>query len=100
MDMFSYWHEKMTKAILPIHISFTIYVTRAKDGHNYFEGMHGFNMVYGQRPNVSECLDKVKTLNPDRRVWVHTCGPTSLTKIVTNEAVKRHFSAHNETFEF
>ncbi|PHZ08188.1 uncharacterized protein RHIMIDRAFT_295377 [Rhizopus microsporus ATCC 52813] len=100
MDMFSYWHEKMTKAILPIHISFTIYVTRAKEGPNYFENMHGFNMVYGQRPNVSECLDKVKTLNPNRRVWVHTCGPTSLTKTVTNEAVKRHFSAHNETFEF
>ncbi|CAO3684590.1 unnamed protein product [Rhizopus stolonifer] len=100
MDMFTYWHDKISKAILPIHFNFTIHVTRMQQGPDYFETMHNFNIVYGCRPDISESLEKVKTLSPRQRVWVHACGPDAFTKTVVNEAVSRHFSAHNETFEF
>lgn len=100
MDMFTYWHDTISKTILPINLSFNVYVTRMKEGPDYFEDMYGFNIIYGSRPDVSRSLDKVKTLHPHQRVWVHTCGPTALTKTVVNEAAKRHFASHNETFEF
>ncbi|KAG1464758.1 hypothetical protein G6F46_002606 [Rhizopus delemar] len=100
MDMFTYWHDHVNRAILPIHFSFTIFVTRMNEGPDYFDKMHGFNIVYGRRPDIVDSLQKVKTLSPHQRVWVHACGPDSFTKSVVNEAVKHHFAAHNETFEF
>ncbi|KAI9254800.1 ferric reductase like transmembrane component-domain-containing protein [Sporodiniella umbellata] len=100
MDMFTYWADRINKAILPINFNFTVHVTRMQEGPDYFENIPNFNIIYGGRPDISSALDKVKTLSPHQRVWVHACGPDSFTKTVVNGAVLRHFSVHNETFEF
>jgi hypothetical protein len=45
-------------------------------------------------------MDKIKTVNANRRVWAHACGSMLFTRTVVNEAIRHKFHAHNETFEF
>ncbi|GAA5809105.1 hypothetical protein MFLAVUS_002509 [Mucor flavus] len=100
MDMFVYWTELVKNSTQSIHLTANIYVTREYEGPDMFEDLVGFNVIYGQRPKVDIEMDKIKTVNTNRRVWAHACGSTLFTKTVINEAVRRHFHVHNETFEF
>lgn len=100
MDMFTYWVEKSKSAIQPIHLHVSVYVTRMNEGIDYFKDIGGFNIVYGTRPNIETEMDKIKTNNPQQRVWAHACGSSLFTRTVINEAIRHDFDAHNETFEF
>ncbi|KAG2230323.1 hypothetical protein INT48_002748 [Thamnidium elegans] len=100
MDMFVYWTELVKNSTQSIYFTANIYVTREHEGPNIFEDLVGFNVIYGQRPKVNIEMDKIKTVNANRRVWAHACGSALFTKTVINEAVCRHFHVHNETFEF
>lgn len=100
MDMFLYWNEKVKAAIQPIHLTATVYVTSMNKGPNVLQDLPGFTTVYGERPKIDVEMDKIKTFNATRRVWVHACGPSAFTRSVINEAILHKFDAHNETFEF
>ncbi|KAI7893164.1 ferric reductase like transmembrane component-domain-containing protein [Mucor mucedo] len=100
MDMFSYWSEKAKNAIQPIKLHVTVFVTRMNEGPDYFEGMEGFEVVYGTRPDIAADMDKIKTTNSRQTVWAHACGSFLFTRTVINEAIRHDFDVHNETFEF
>lgn len=100
MDMFTYWTEKAKNAIQPINLHVSVYVTRMTEGPDRFEGMEGFNVIYGQRPNISTDMDKIKATNSRQTVWAHACGSFLFTRTVINEAIRHEFEVHNETFEF
>lgn len=100
MDMFSYWADKAKNAIQPIKLHVTVYVTRMNEGPNYFEGMEGFNVIYGKRPDIAADMDKIKATNSRQTVWAHACGSFLFTRTVINEAIRHDFDVHNETFEF
>lgn len=98
--MFNYWDERSKTAISPINLNVNIFVTRMNEGPNPVEGLRGFSVIYGERPNVAAEMDKIKTLNATRRVFSHVCGNAAFTRIVINESHNHHFDAHHETFEF
>ncbi|KAI9468893.1 MAG: ferric reductase like transmembrane component-domain-containing protein [Benjaminiella poitrasii] len=100
MDMFYYWVEKSKTAISPIRLTVNVFVTRMKDGPNVFEGLEGFKLTYGQRPDIAVEMDKIKTVNAHRRVFAHACGSDIFTQSVINQAVIHNFDAFHETFEF
>ncbi|KAI8991386.1 ferric reductase like transmembrane component-domain-containing protein [Mycotypha africana] len=100
IDMFTYWNDKVNNSIQPFHLSVNVYITRMKEGPNYFEGLNCLNVSYGERPDVKVEMDKIKTVNPLQRVFAHACGSAIFTRTVVNEAVAHNFEPHHETFEF
>lgn len=100
MDMFNYWNEKCKNAVSPIRLSVTVYITREKEGTNALENLEGFKVIYGSRPPIAEEMDRIKTVNANRRVFTHACGSTPFTRDVVNQSVIRGFEPHNELFEF
>lgn len=100
MDMFIYWTEKAKSAVQPICLSLTVFVTRMNEGPNVFDGLEGCKIVYGERPDIKAEMDKIETVNANRRVWAHACGGDLFTRTVINEAARHKFACHNETFEF
>lgn len=98
--MFEYWTEKIRITIQPFHLAVSVYVTKVSEGPDVFTDLPGFNIVYGERPNIGVQMDKIKTDNTGRRVWAHTCGSVAFTRDVINEGISRHFHVHNETSEF
>lgn len=98
--MFEYWVEKIKSTVQPLHLSVNVFITRMSEGPDLFDTLPGFNIIYGQRPQVGVQMDKIKTVNTGRRVWAHACGPFIFTRDVINEAIARDFHVHNETFEF
>lgn len=100
MDMFTYWVEKSKKAIQPIQLHVSVYITRMNEGTDFFKDVPGFNIIYGERPDIKVDMDRIKTTNSQQRVWAHACGSNAFTKTVINEAIRHDFDVHNETFEF
>ncbi|CEP08820.1 hypothetical protein [Parasitella parasitica] len=100
MDMFNYWNEKCKNAVSPIRFSVTVYITREQQGSNPVENLDGFKVIYGVRPPIAEEMEKIKTVNANRRVFTHACGSTPFTRDVVNQSVIRGFEPHNELFEF
>ncbi|KAI7898381.1 ferric reductase like transmembrane component-domain-containing protein [Cokeromyces recurvatus] len=100
MDMFHYWVEKCKTSISPIHLTVNVFATRMKEGPNIFEGLEGFRITYGQRPDIAVEMDKIKTVNAHRRVFAHACGSDIFTQSVVNQAIIHNFDAFHETFEF
>ncbi|CAO0801401.1 unnamed protein product [Mucor circinelloides] len=100
MDMFNYWSEKCKNAVSPIRLSVTVYITREKEGTSPLDELEGFKVIYGARPPIAEEMDRIKTVNANRRVFTHACGSTPFTRDVVNQSVIRGFEPHNELFEF
>ncbi|KAI7903252.1 ferric reductase like transmembrane component-domain-containing protein [Cokeromyces recurvatus] len=100
MEIFTFWAKECASAIHPISLSVSIYVTRMKEGPNIVNHLHGFQLIYGQRPQISADMDKIAALHSNHRVWAHVCGSPAFTRTVINEAILHDFEAHNETFEF
>jgi PIN domain nuclease of toxin-antitoxin system len=101
MNMFRHWEDLVHSAILPIQFSVSVYVTRMKQGQHELNRLPSFSLFFGERPDVSVEMDKIKiTHAPHHRVWAHVCGSTPFTRTVINEAVEHDFDIHHETFEF
>lgn len=99
--MFRHWTELVYSAILPIQVSISVYVTRMKQGQHELSQLAPFTLFFGERPDVSAEMDKVKSAHaPHLRVWAHVCGSTPFTCTVVNEAIEHEFDIHHETFEF
>ncbi|KAI9319342.1 ferric reductase like transmembrane component-domain-containing protein [Dichotomocladium elegans] len=60
----------------------------------------GVSITYGVRPNIKECMDHIQAKSNNDHVMVHTCGSDDFMRTVLNEALKRHWASHRETFEF
>ncbi|CAO0791964.1 unnamed protein product [Mucor circinelloides] len=101
INMFRHWTELVHSAILPIQLSVSVYVTRMKQGQHELSQLAPFSLFFGERPDVSAEMDKVKSAHaPHHRVWAHVCGSTPFTCTVINEAIEHEFDIHHETFEF
>lgn len=99
-DMFLYWNEKISSSVQPIQLTADVYVTRMNEGRDLFKELPGFNLFYGERPNIGVEMAKVKNIHDNCRVWVHACGASTFTRTVINESIRHKFNAYNETFEF
>lgn len=101
MDLLIYWTQQRSKAALPIQLHLDIYVTRSvKADKHWLQDLEGCRVKFGQRPNVGQCMESIEEQVQSQSVWVHTCGSDEFMRSVMNEAVKRRWKAHHETFEF
>ncbi|ORY93472.1 ferric reductase like transmembrane component-domain-containing protein [Syncephalastrum racemosum] len=109
VDLFTYLSEQYMSPKQPLHLHVQVFVTRAEQKHLYNEGDHwianlnGFNFAFGSRPNIPTCMQAIEDGMqgiPHEDVWVHTCGSDQFMSGVLNQAFKRHWHAHHETFEF
>ncbi|ORX48494.1 hypothetical protein DM01DRAFT_1326206 [Hesseltinella vesiculosa] len=94
-DQILYWRDRAAKAILPVTLDLQLYVTREPRGE---KSVSGFDRTrYGQRPQMDECMN---TIPVQHHVCVHTCGSDAFMSSVINEASRRGWHHHHETFEF
>ncbi|RCH96566.1 ferric/cupric-chelate reductase [Rhizopus stolonifer] len=101
MEMFTEWENQIKTAVLPIHLSVDIYITRMKRQSHPIGQYKGFKLKFGERPQVDTEMEKIKVENKHRyRVWAHVCGSTPFTRNVINAALRVNFHVHHETFEF
>lgn len=109
MDLFMYCCDQAAGAKQPIQLRVDVYVTREeqkhlyKEGGHWFENLEGCHVTFGGRPDIPQCMQTIAdgmTGIPHEDVWVHTCGSDQFMSGVLNQAFKRHWHAHHETFEF
>ena len=84
-----------------MRFNLSVFVTR---GTNVSEErqrrMAGTRWSCGSRPHISRCMGGIEKVEEGKAVWVHTCGSDEFMRSVLNEAARREWEAHHETFEF
>ncbi|KAI7865067.1 ferric reductase like transmembrane component-domain-containing protein [Spinellus fusiger] len=105
IDFIAYWNDKSKTAILPFTLNVFVYVTRVNSGDNLLEQYPNAELTYGKRPDIPAIMQRIE--NEEKQystqptnVFVHACGTSDFMCLIHNTALKHHWMAHTETFEF